>query len=150
MGGTQRTAPWTRRPTPAHVFARRATLAAGMLCSAVAWVVAGPEGLVSGLLATILVVAFLWSGLVPLHVTRALESRVGVGLGVLLLTYALRLALVLVVLRLAAPTEYLDGRWLGLTMIGCALTWTAVHVAVVVRADRAGRPGGRSQSRSAE
>ena len=150
MGGTQRTAPRTRRPTPAHVFARRATLATGLLCSAVAWVVAGPEGLVSGLLATLLVVAFLWSGFVPLYVTRALRSRVGVGLGVLLLTYALRLALVLVVLRLAAPSEYLDGRWLGLTMIGCALTWTAVHVAVVLRADRAGRPPGRRQGRSAE
>ena len=150
MGGTQRTAPRTRRPTPAHVFARRATLAVGLLCSVVAWVVAGPEGLVSGLLATLLVVAFLWSGLVPLYVTRALESRVGVGLSVLLLTYALRLALVLVILRVAARSEYLDGRWLGLTMIGCALIWTAVHVAVVVRADRAGRHGGRRQSRSVE
>jgi hypothetical protein len=133
MGGTQRTAPRTRRPTPAHVFARRATLAAGLLCSVVGWVAAGPEGLVSGLLATLLVVAFLWSGLVPLYVTRALESRVGVGLGVLLLTYTLRIALIVLVLRLAARSESLDGRWLGVTLIACALTWTAVHVAVVVR-----------------
>ena len=133
MGGTQRTAPRTRRPTPAHIFARRATLAAGLLSSLVAWMVAGPEGLVSGLLATLLVVAFLWSGLVPLYVTRALEAKVGVGLGVLLLTYTLRIALIVLVLRLAARSESLDGRWLGVTLIACALTWTAVHVAVVVR-----------------
>jgi hypothetical protein len=133
MGGTQRTAPRTRRPTPAHVFARRATLAAGLLCSVVGWVAAGPEGLVSGLLATLLVVAFLWSGLVPLYVTRALESRVGVGLGVLLLTYTLRIALIVLVLRLAARSESLDGRWLGVTLIACALTLPAVHVAVVMR-----------------
>jgi hypothetical protein len=133
MGGTQRTAPRTRRPTPAHVFARRATFVVGLLCSVVGWVATGPEGLVSGLLATLLVVVFLWSGLVPLYVTRALESRVGVGLGVLLLTYTLRIALIVLVLRLAARSESLDGRWLGVTLIACALTWPAVHVAVVMR-----------------
>ena len=129
MGGTQRTRP----RTPPHVFARRATFVAGLLCSALAWVAAGPEGLVSGLLATLLVVAFFWSGLVPLYVTRALEAKVGVGLGVLLLTYTLRIALIVLVLRLAVRSESLDGRWLGVTLIACALTWTAVHVAVVVR-----------------
>jgi hypothetical protein len=133
MGGTQRTAQRSRRQTPPHVFARRTTSVVGLICSAVAWVAAGPKGLVSGLLATLLVVAFFWSGLVPIYVTRALDAKVGIGLGVLLLTYTLRIALIVLVLRLAARSESLDGRWLGVTLIACALTWTAVHVAVVVR-----------------
>jgi hypothetical protein len=122
-----------RRRPGAHVRARHATLFGGLLCSLFAWLAAGGGGLATGLLATLLVVAFLWSGAVPLQITRGLESRAGIGLAVLLLTYTLRLALVLLVLRLARRAEFLDGRWLGVTVIICALTWTAVHVVVAVR-----------------
>ena len=124
-------APFTRHGA-AHVLARRATLVVGLLSSVVGWLASGTDGLLSGLLATVLVVAFFWSGLIPFQVIRGLESRAGIGLGVLLLTYTLRLALVLLVLRMAGRADVIDGRWLGVTVIGCALTWTAVHVVVAV------------------
>jgi hypothetical protein len=53
-----------------------------------------------------------------------------------LLTYTLRLALTLAALVLISRAGFADSRWLGVTIIVCALTWSVVHVAHAVRASR--------------
>lgn len=119
-----------------HAIARRWTLAAGLACSLAGWAAAGTEGLAGGLVATVIVVAFLTSGLIPIRVTQGAEVRAGLGLAVLLLTYTLRLALALMALALVGRAGFADTRWLGVTIIVCALSWSAVHVAHSVRASR--------------
>jgi hypothetical protein len=119
-----------------HRTARRWTLVVGVACSLVGWVAAGTEGLAGGLVATAIVVGFLTSGLIPIRITQGASVRAGLGLAVLLLTYTLRLALVLAALVLISRAGLVDARWLGVTIIACALTWSAVHVAHAVLASR--------------
>jgi hypothetical protein len=119
-----------------HVIARRWTLAAGLACSLAGWAAAGADGLAGGLVATAIVVAFLTTGLIPIRITQGADVRAGLGLAVLLLTYTLRLALALMALALISRAGFADTRWLGVTIIACALSWSAAHVAHAVRASR--------------
>jgi hypothetical protein len=113
-----------------QVLARWSTVAVGTVCSIVAWVVAGPASAMSAALATVIVVGFFWSGTIPVVLTNRARLGAAAGLAVLLLTYTLRLAVVLIILRLLGTAEVVDRRWLGGTIIGCALTWTIVHIGV--------------------
>lgn len=123
-------------PSAAHTLTRRFTLLAGVVCSLVAWFSGGTDGLVSAAMGTVLVVTFFWSGMIPLFVVRRDETRAGAGMGILLLTYTLRLALVLLALRFAERLGAVDTWWVGVTIVACALTWIVVHVATSVIGDR--------------
>jgi hypothetical protein len=123
------------RGSRAHVIARWATVLVGLACAGVAWLVAGTSGLLAALVAIPLVVGFFWSGMIPLALAGAGGLGAGAGLGVLLLTYTLRLALVLLALRQLQRVDALDPRWLGATIITCALAWSAVHLAVAIRGE---------------
>jgi hypothetical protein len=123
------------RGTRAHIIARWATVLVGLACAAIAGLATGTSGLVSALVAIPLVVGFFWSGMLPLALAGAGGLGAGVGLGVLLLTYTLRLALVLLALRLLQRIDTLDPRWLGATIIVCALAWSAVHLGVAIRGE---------------
>ena len=128
--------PRRRAIARAHVAPRHATLAAGAAGTLLAGLLTGRAGALGAACGAAVVVGFLWSGLVPVLITRGTPTRAGLGLSVLLLTYTLRLALVLLALRLAMRTEALDRRALGLSIIACSLVWTAVHVrAVLASAD---------------
>lgn len=118
---------------PAHTAARRWTLAAGVACSVAGGIAGGVGGLAGAGVATLIVVAFLSTGLVPVLVTAGVRLRPGLGLAVLLLTYTLRLALALLALALIARIDVVDGRWLGVTIVATALTWSAAHVWFAVR-----------------
>ena len=122
----------TPGPHPLRV-PRRGTLLAGLVCAAVGWLAGGTDGLLSAGLGALVVVAFFSTGVVPLFLANQGGLRVGMGLAMLLLTYTLRLAVVLVALRLADRAHFLDGTWFGLTVIACALVWSGLQVAVVLR-----------------
>ncbi|MGH9250118.1 MAG: hypothetical protein ACRD0W_11445 [Acidimicrobiales bacterium] len=124
-----------RRPR-AHVVARWGTVLVGLACAGVGWLAAGTSGLLAALVAIPLVVGFFWSGVLPLALAGVGGLGAGVGLTVLLLTYTLRLALVLLALRLLQRVDALDPRWLGGTIVVCALAWSAVHLAVAIRAEK--------------
>ena len=120
----------SRRATRPQLIARWSTVAVGAVCSMVAWVVAGSAGAMSAALATVIVVGFFWTGTIPVVLTDRARLSPAAGLAVLLLTYTLRLAVVLLILRLLGSVDFVDRRWLGGTIIGCALTWTFVHIGV--------------------
>ena len=119
----------------AHVVARWATVLVGLGCAGIGGLVAGTSGLLAALVAIPLVVGFFWSGMVPLALAGAGGLGSGVGRGVLLLTYTLRLALVLLALRLLQRVDAIDPRWLGATIIACAVAWSAVHLGAAVRGE---------------
>ena len=119
-----------RRRVP---VAPAATLVAGLGCAAVGGVQAGGRGAVSALLATAVVIGFLWSGAVPLLLART--SGGALTLLLLLLNYALRLLVALAVLRLAARAGWVLPPVLGLTVVVCALTWTGAQVVLLLRSE---------------
>lgn len=111
-----------------------ATLVAGAVCAAVAAVQLGGRGVLSALLATAVVAGFFWSGLLPLLLAGDREERAGAALVVLLVNYALRLVLVLLVLGAAARAGAVDDAAVGLTVVVCALVWTGTQAALLARA----------------
>ena len=100
------------------------------------WLALGTSGLFSGALATVLVVAFLTTGLVPVKLIHRPQDYPGLSIAVLLLTYALRVVLVLMALSLLGRTDVADGRWLAVTIVAVALTWSGAHVVHAMRASR--------------
>jgi ATP synthase protein I len=128
-----------RRP---QTVARWATVVVGATCSMVAWFVVGADGFASAAIGTVIVVGFFWSGTIPVVLTDSARLGAGAGLALLLLTYTLRLAVVLLLLRLLSRADFVDRGWLGGTVIACALTWTAVHIAAAIRGRGAGEGRG--------
>jgi hypothetical protein len=114
-----------RRP---QTIARWVTIVVGVTCSITAWFAVGVDGAASAAIGTVIVVGFFWSGTIPVVLTDSARLGAGAGLAVLLLTYTLRLAVVLLLLRLLSRADIVDRRWLGGTIIACALTWTGVHI----------------------
>jgi hypothetical protein len=115
-----------------------ATAAVGGLVAVAGGIAAGASGAVSALLGLLVVLGFFVTGIVPLLLVRGEdESSKGLATGILLLTYTLRLAVAVAVLRVGAAADALDRRWLGLSVIACALAWTTGQV---VRGVRAGDP----------
>jgi hypothetical protein len=62
--------------------------------------------------------------------------RAGAGVALLLLTYVLRWLLVLAALALAATSDLVDVALLGITVIVCALAWSALQLSAVLSASR--------------
>jgi hypothetical protein len=123
--------PLSRQATPL-----RGTLAVGLGCALVAWAVAGAEGLSGAVVGTVVVVAFFASGTVPVFLAGEAGLRAGAGVALLLLTYVLRWLLVLGALALAATSDLVDIAMLGVTVIVCALAWSALQLSAVLRANR--------------
>jgi hypothetical protein len=119
------------------VVASAATVAVGTGCAVVAWVVAGPWGAASAMLAVLVVLAFFASGSVPLVLAQQADLPVRAGMGLLLLTYVLRLALVLAILAVLSGVDRLHAASLGVTLIVCALVWSGARLVAVLAASRA-------------
>ena len=119
-----------------------ATGIAGVVCAGIAGVAAGPAGALSSLAGTAVVLGFFATGIVPLLVVRGSdEASKGLATGILLLTYTLRLAVAVAILRVGATVEGLDRRWLGLAVIAGALVWPGVQVIVATRMPSHADPG---------
>ena len=120
-----------QRP-PRQRLAPGATLVAGAVCAVVGGVQLGGRGVASAALAVVVVVAFFWSGLVPLLLSRGQQA--GLSLVVLLLNYVLRLVFVLALLRVAARLGAVDARAVGISVVVCALAWTGGQAVALARA----------------
>lgn len=112
---------------------QRITLLVGVACSVTALFVAGFDGLAGGVLGTALVVGFFATGRMPVLATEQARAGVAAGLGLLLLTFTLRLAVALIVLRVTDEVGFIDQGWVGATIIVCGLTYPAVHIALAIR-----------------
>jgi len=106
----------------------------GLVSSLLALAGAGSAGLVAALVATLLVIGFFASGSVPLFLAGQVALTRGSGVVLLLMTYTLRLLLVLMVLAVAAQTDLVDGPTLGVTVIACTLAWSGLQMLAVLQA----------------
>jgi hypothetical protein len=124
------------QPSPAGHRSRRGlappltATAAGAAVTAFAAAVAGARAALSAGLGLLVVLVFFAAGALPLLVVRGQERRAALGTAVLLLTYTLRLALAVAVLRLAGRADVVLPRWTGLTVVGCALAWVVAQAVV--------------------
>jgi hypothetical protein len=116
-------------------WAPAASTLAGLSVTAVAAAEAGTRGAGSGLLGTALVVGFLASGLIPLLLVRGQEASAALGAGVLLLNYTLRLAVAVLVLRVASRSDAVEPTWTAYAVIAAALAWAAGQTAAVLVPD---------------
>lgn len=117
------------------MIARRNLVAAlaasvmGLAGTAVASVTHGGDGVRSALLGLVLVLVFMSAGSIPFVAAGDTQhGRGSFAFIVLALTYALRLVLALVVLKLSARSEWVEGSVVGLTAIACTVAWTMAHV----------------------
>ena len=100
-----------------------AALAAGALAVVAAAVVAGGPGAAGASIGLALVVGFLLLGQVP--VAQVARGRRGLGAALLLLLYTARVVLLLLALRVLSDADDVHRGAVGLTVIVCALAWTA-------------------------
>lgn len=107
---------------------------AGLVAMLIASLAVGPQGWLSALVATGLVVGFFTAGALPLLVAGdGRHGRASMGFLVLVMTYALRLVIAIGVLTVATTSGAVDRRVMGLTVIGCALVWTGTQVVLGTR-----------------
>ncbi|MGN6245511.1 MAG: hypothetical protein ACTHQ3_17815 [Motilibacteraceae bacterium] len=114
-----------------------ATALTGVVCTAVAFGVAGGRAAGGAGIGAAVVVLFLASSSIPIRVATGLGIRAGLGLALLLLTYTLRLMLAFVVIRIGLKADAVDARAFGLTVIACGLTWTFAALVPVLSERRA-------------
>ncbi|TDD66038.1 hypothetical protein E1262_23425 [Jiangella aurantiaca] len=132
---TESVSPPSRRRSPAAA-ARPAlllTLAVGAGCAVAAALTAGSAGLWSAVVATVLVIAFFASGSLPVLLARHLPPSGLAGAGVLIVTYSLRLALIFIALGVLTSIDGVDERWLGLSLMACALVYTLTYAVTMFR-----------------
>lgn len=144
--------PWLERlgevPAPRRPrLATALTLLAGLVCAVVGGVRLGAAGVVSGLAAALVVLAFFVSSPLPLTLTEALRAERAAGLVLLLSNYGLRVVLALVVPGLLVVSGEADRRALGLSVVVCALVRVNTQAVLARPAARSGdravqRPGG--------
>lgn len=107
------------------------TVLAGLVCAAVAAVAIGPDGVLSALVGVGLVLGFLLVGQLP--ITQVARGRGMLGAALLVFLYSTRLLLLLLAWRVLSAGDTIDRRTLGLTVVVCALAWTAGTVWSAVR-----------------
>lgn len=120
-----------RRPAPPLAAAL-----AGLLVGAAAGFGGGTRAVLSAGIGVLVVVGFFAAGALPLLVVRGDgERRAGVGTAVLLLTYTLRLAVAVAVLRLVGSSDAVDPRVTGIAVIAGAVAWVVAQAVSVLRPD---------------
>jgi ATP synthase protein I len=98
-------------------------LLTGAAAVAVAWAAAGGEGLRGALVGVGLVLGFLLVGQLP--VAQVARGRRRLGAALLVLLFVARLLVLLVAFGVFYVADGVDREALGLTVIACALAWTA-------------------------
>ena len=114
---TTTTAPALLRPATALA------LAAGLACALVAGLTSGGRGVLSAAAGVALALGFLWFGQLP--VAQVARGRKRLGTALLILGYTVRIAAVVLALRLVFDSPVLDRRVFGVSIVLTALAWTA-------------------------
>ena len=98
-------------------------LGVGAVCTAVAGLVAGGRAGLSAALAVAVVLGFLWFGQLP--VAQVAQGRKRLGAALLILGYTVRIAAVVLTLRVVFDSPVLDRHVFGVSVVLCALAWPA-------------------------
>ncbi|WP_354642336.1 hypothetical protein [Kitasatospora camelliae] len=108
------------------------TAVAGVVAMAISTAVAGAQGLVGALFATLLVMAFFSSGQIALDRLTRNNPQIFMAAG--LLVYTTQILLVAIVLAVFKDTTLFDTKVFGFTLLGCVLIWTGFQVRGAMKA----------------
>ena len=97
-------------------------LGVGAVCTAVASVAGGGRAALSAAGATALVLGFLWFGQLP--EAQAARGRKHLATALLIIGYTVRVAVVVLALRLLLDSAAFDRRVFGVCVLLCVLAWT--------------------------
>lgn len=109
------------------------TAGVGAVCTLVAAVAEGTDGLWAGLLGTGVVLAFFVAGLAPVLRPVLFENGGRAGMAVVLVGYGVRFVAVAVVATVIVDHADLHRKSLGLTVMACSLAWVLGAAVVAVR-----------------
>jgi ATP synthase protein I len=98
-------------------------LAVGVLCTGVAGVASGGRGVLSAAAATALVLGFLWFGQLPIALAARGYNRLATAQ--LIIGCIIRVAVGVLALQLLFTSSAFDRRVFGVSIMVCALAWTA-------------------------
>jgi ATP synthase protein I len=105
------------------------TLVVGVLAVVVGAVVSGGKGALAAALGTVVVLAFFTVS--QLVVGRATNAALMMNLA--LLTYVVKILVLLILIGVLRDASWLDGQVFGLTVVACTLVWTAFEVRAFAR-----------------
>jgi hypothetical protein len=112
-------------------WAAIATVAVGVVCTVVGTVVSGPKGLLAGVLATIIAVAFFAVG--QYIVGRVLLNSPETAFMTALVVYMGQILVLFVLLLLLQDATFFAPKVFAATIIACALTWILAAAVVTWR-----------------
>jgi ATP synthase protein I len=121
-------------PSNDSLILRRATLvtlAVGVVCTVVGTVVAGPKGLVAGVLGTVIAVTFFAAG--QYIVGRVLKNSPETAFMTALVVYMGQILILFVLLLLLREATFFAPKVFAATIIACAITWILASATVTWR-----------------
>ena len=107
------------------------TLGVGVVCAGVAGVAGGGRGALSAAAATALVLGFLWFGQLPIALAARGHERLAIAQ--LIIGCVTRVAVGVLALQLLFTSSAFDRRVFGVSIVLCALAWTAGAVWALLR-----------------
>jgi ATP synthase protein I len=121
-------------PSNDSLILRRATLvtlAVGVVCTVVGTVVAGPKGLIAGVLGTVIAVTFFAAG--QYIVGRVLKNSPETAFMTALVVYMGQILILFVLLLLLREATFFAPKVFAATIIACAITWILASATVTWR-----------------
>lgn len=103
----------------------------GLVVTVLAYIFAGVNGLVAGLIGTIVVVAFFGGG--QYVVTRVLRNNPMIAMNTALLVYLVQMAVMFGLILLLQDATFFNPKAFALTIVACALVWTVAMVIAMTR-----------------
>lgn len=103
----------------------------GIVITGLAWFFSGTQGLVAGIIGTLVVVGFFGGG--QYVVTRVLRNNPAVAMNTALLVYVVQMAVMFGLILVLQGATFFNPKAFALTIVGCALVWTIAMVLTLTR-----------------
>lgn len=103
----------------------------GIVITVLAFVFSGTQGLVAGLIGTLVVVGFFGGG--QYVVTRVLRNNPAIAMNTALLVYVVQMAVMFGLILVLQGATFFNPKVFALTIVGCALVWTIAMVLTLTR-----------------
>ena len=103
----------------------------GIVITVLAYIFAGGQGLVAGIIGTLVVVGFFGGG--QDAGTRVLRNDPAIAMNTALLVYLIQMAVMFGLILVLQDATFFNPKAFALTIVGCALVWTIAMVLTLTR-----------------
>ncbi len=103
----------------------------GIVVTILAYIFGGTNGLVAGLLGTIVVLGFFGGG--QYAVTRVLRNNPAIAMNTALLVYVVQMAIMFGLILVLQDATFFNPKAFALTIVACTLVWTLAMVVTMTR-----------------